>query len=104
MIKPVDLGMIQQINNATQVKQSENSKPVVDQQNITAMVQKDADNKSEQVRHKDNADNEQRKFDAKDKSDNEYYDGKSHKRKEDGKEDGKVFLKGMGSTSFDIKI
>jgi hypothetical protein len=103
MIKPVDLGMIQQINNATQVKQHENAKPVVDQQNITAFVQKDADNKSEQVRHKDNADHDQRKFDAKDKSDNEYYDGQNQKKKENHS-DGKVFLKGMGSTSFDIKI
>ncbi|MDD3240576.1 MAG: hypothetical protein PHW47_10960 [Lachnospira sp.] len=103
MVRPSEFGMIQQINEASQVKQNELSRPVVEQQNLVNQMQKDEQTRSEQVQRKDNADNSNRKFDAKDKSDNEYYREGQKEQKRKGS-DGRVFLKGQGKADFDIKI
>ncbi|MDO5403630.1 MAG: hypothetical protein Q4F11_09355 [Eubacteriales bacterium] len=103
MVRPSEFGMIQQINEASHVKQSELSRPMVEQQNLVSQMKKDEQTRSEQVQKKDNADNMQKKFDAKDKSDNEYYDdGDRHKQQKNP--DGRVFIKGQARTDFDVKI
>lgn len=103
MVRPSEFGMIQQINEVSQVKQNEMAKPGVEQQNLSNLIQKNVETKAEQVQQKDNADNGKKKFDAKDKSDNEYQkeQGKKEKKKSS---DGRVFIKGQGSVEFDMKI
>ena len=104
IVKPIDLAMVQQMNEVSNIKNNENQKPMVDQQNIMTQVQKEVANKAEQVVKKDNADKNESKFDAKDKSNNEYAkDGKLVNRKKK-RDDGKVFLKDQNVADFDIKI
>lgn len=99
-VRPVDLMMVQQMNEVSQIKHNETSRPVTQQFNISAQVQKDTDNKAEQVTQKDDVDNGNRKFDAKDKSDNEYHGQK----KDNQKQDGKVTIKNKREFNFDIKV
>ena len=103
-MKPIDRAMIQQINDVANIKQSQDSRPAIEQQNISVVVQKNVETKSEAVTSKDDVENQQQKFDAKEKSDNEYENDKKHKNKKDTKRDGIVFLKGHKASDFDIKI
>lgn len=99
-VRPVDLMMVQQMNEVSQIKHSETSKPMAQQVNISAQVQKEVDNKSEQVTQKSDVDNGNRKFDAKDKSDNEYHSQQSSRQKKDGK----VTIKNKSEFNFDVKV
>ncbi len=99
-VRPVDLMMVQQMNEVSQIKHNETSRPVAQQFNISAQVQKDTDNRAEQVTQKADVDNGNRKFDAKDKSDNEYHGQQKGKQKQDGK----VTIKNKSEFNFDIKV
>ena len=101
-VRPVDLMMVPQMTEVSHIKQTENMRPMAEQMNITAQVDKQAENKSEQVSKKDDVENEPGKFDAKEKSENEYQ-GRSGSRKRTFKE-GKVFDKKSGDGGFDVKI
>ena len=68
--------------------------------NITAQVDKQAENKSEQVSKKDDVENDPGKFAAKEKSENEYQ-GRSRKRTF---KEGKVFVKKSADGGFDVKV
>ncbi|MGN0318935.1 MAG: hypothetical protein ACI4E1_13475 [Lachnospira sp.] len=103
IVKPLEFGMIQQQNSVAQIKHNENTRPVVEQQNMVQIKQQNDEARAEQVVKKDNADNFNRGFDAKEKSSNEYYsDGKGNSKKKTS--DGKVFIKGQGNIDFDVKI
>lgn len=101
-VRPVDLMMVQQMNEVSQIKHNETSKPMAQQVNISAQVQKETDNRAEQVTQKADVDNgsSNRKFDAKDKSDNEYQGQKSKRQKLDGK----VTIKNKSEFNFDVKV
>jgi len=101
-VRPIDLMMVQQMNEVSQIKHNETSKPMTQQVNISAEVQKEVDNKSEQVTQKADVDNgrNNRKFDAKDKSDNEYHGQQSSRQKKDGK----VTIKNKSEFNFDVKV
>lgn len=103
IVKPIDLAMVQRMNDVSQVKQNENMRPGVEQQNISSRVQKEVYTKSEQVTKKENPDQDTRGFNAKEKSDNEYYGEEQGDRKKRSK-DGRVFLKGQKNVDFDVKI
>lgn len=103
IVKPIDLAMVQRMNDVSVIKQQENAKPMVDQQIISTQVEKEVNAKTEQVTKKENADNSDRKFDAKDKSDNEYYGKQSRRNSNQNESDGKVFIKNTNN-SFDVKI
>lgn len=94
--------MVPQMNEVSHIKQSENSKPVVEQTNIFNQNQKEVEVKSEQVNTKDNVDYKDQKYDAKEKSNNEYYGGKKKKNKMDDT-DGKVVVK-RKNINFDMKV
>lgn len=105
-IRPVDLnGMIQRTNDVSVMKQHEDSKPVIDQQNIQQQVHKQEENAQHQVHQADDAALRQQKFDAKEEGKGFYQkpQGKKDKKKQEEQEDGKVIAK-TGYTSFDIKI
>lgn len=99
-VRPVDMMMVQQMNEVSQIKHGETSRPATQQFNISAQVQKETDNRAEQVTQKSDVDNGNRKFDAKDKSDNEYHGQQSDRRKQDGK----VTIKNKGEFNFDVKV
>lgn len=99
-VRPIDLMMVQQMNEVSQIKHNETSRPAAQQFNISAQVQKNTDNRSEQVTQKEDVDNGKRKFDAKDKSDNEYQEQKRNRQKQDGK----VTIKNKSEFNFDVKV
>ena len=109
-IRPVVLnGMIQRTQDVGNLKQQEDNKPTVQQHNIEIQQEKQADRLTHQVIQADEKENEGYRYDAKEKGNNEYEGSKQNKKnkeKDTNKEhnkDGKVILKGQGST-FDIKI
>ena len=99
-VRPVDLMMVPQMTEVSHIKQTENMRPMAEQMNITAQVDKQAGNKSEQVSKKDDVENDPGKFDAKEKSENEYQ-GRSRKRTY---KEGKVFVKKSADGGFDVKV
>lgn len=105
-IRPVVLGgMIQRTDDVGVMKHQEDSKPVVDQQNIQTQVQKEEKQKREQVKDAENSEMMDEKYDAKEKGKNQYRRAKSNKQKAPNHtfaEEG-VIAKGK-SGSFDIKI
>ena len=96
-VRPIDMLMVPQMNEVSHIKQSENSKPLVEQTNIFNQNQKEIEVKSEQV----NTKYKDQKYDAKEKSNNEYY-GKKKKNKA-GNDDGSVVVK-KKNMNFDMKV
>jgi hypothetical protein len=103
VIKPIEFGMIQQQNLVSSEQALENNKPIANQSTIQTTIKHNAETKSETVTNKDNTEFNSGSFDAKDKSNNEY-DKEYVKDMAKIKSDGRVFIKGQGSTDFDIKI
>lgn len=105
-IRPVDLnGMIQRTQDVGNMKQQEDSRPVVQQHNIEIKQQKSEDQLAHQVTETAKGEKEEYRYDAKEKG-NGSYEGKKQKKKEHKKEqkqDGAVLAKNQ-SRSFDIKI
>ena len=105
-IRPVDFnGMMQNQQNVSNVKQNEDQKPILQQQQAFQAVTKQEEAAARQVVNKENLDKEEYKFDARDGSKNEY---QNHRKKQKAKqkekmEDGHVRMKGM-SGGFDIKV
>lgn len=103
-IGPVTInGVIQRATDVGTVKHQEDSKPLVDQQNIQSQIKNDKLRQMQQVRHADDSDNHQKKYDAKEKGSNEYQGQKGKKRKHEEKKDEGVVLKSENS-HFDMKI
>ncbi|WP_287387850.1 hypothetical protein [Lachnospira sp.] len=103
VIKPVEFGMIQQQNLVSSEQAAENNRPVANQSNIQTTIEHNVEAKAETVTNKDDTELNSGSFDAKEKSNNEY-DKDRAKGKNNKKSDGRVFIKGQGSTDFDIKI
>lgn len=102
-IRPVDFnGMIQRTQDVSTMKQNEDNKPVLEQQNIQTQFSKETVRHMQQVTHADDAENQQKRYDAKEKGSNEYVNQQKKKQKEK-KKDGKVMSK-SASGGFDIKI
>lgn len=99
-VRPVDIMMVQQMNEVSQIKHNETAKPAMQQFNISQQVQKDVENRAEQVTQKSDIDNREKKFDAKEKSDNEYQKKQNNKKNKDGK----VTLKNKSDSNFDMKV
>ena len=105
-VRPVDFnGMMQNQQNVSNVKHSEDQKPILQQQQAFATVAKQEEASARQVVNKDDLNREDYKFDARDGSKNEYQDNrKKQKAKQKEKmEDGHVRMKGM-SGGFDMTI
>lgn len=102
-MRPVEFcSVIQRTQDISTMKQNEEQKPFVEQQNISSNIQKEAVSRHEQVSHKDNDQMGDEKYDAKEKGKGEYYKNSNGKKKNDKQEDGRVELK--SHTSFDIRI
>lgn len=103
-IRPVDFGVVQRSQDVSQIKQNENSRPIIQQQNIESKVAKDVNERSEQVNKKDDLEHNSEKYDAKEKSKGDYFasSDKKNKDQKEKKDNGKVFIKGQ--QTFDIKI
>ena len=102
-VRPIDFAMLQRMNEVSQIKQNEISKPMIEQVNIMNQFTKEIHQKSEQVIKKDDLENGQKKFDAKEKGSNHYFGSESSKNdNEEDETEGRVHIKGQ--KGFDIKI
>lgn len=98
-IRPVDMnGVIQRTQDVGTLKQHQDMKPMVDQQNIQIEVQREEYRQSEQVTRKD--DSEEHRFDAKEEGKGQYQRQEQRKKKQ--KEDRVVIKGAIGG--FDVKI
>ena len=80
-IRPVDFnGMMQNQQNISNVKQNEDQKPVLQQQQAFATVAKQEEASARQVVNKDDLNREDYKFDARDGSKNEYQNNQKKKK------------------------
>lgn len=103
-IRPVDFnGMLQRTDDVGVLKQHEDNKPVVDQQNIQAQVAKNEDAMLHQVKDPGAGERMENHADAKEEGHGAYYMPGKRKKKEKKQEPGKVINKNQ-SGSFDIKI
>ena len=102
-IRPVDLnGMVQRSQDVSTIKQQEDAKPLVDQQNIQTHFARQEEHKLKQVVHADDSEEPEFRYDAKEKGNNQY-EQKKKKKKKQANADGQVKVKGM-SGGFDIRI
>lgn len=101
-IRPVEVnGMIQRTQDVSTLKQNEDNKPMLQQQNIQTQFSKETIHHLKQVNHADDTENQQKRYDAKEKGSNEYVN--QQKKKKEKKKDGKVIVKSQGG-GFDVKI
>ncbi len=97
----IELTTISRAQDYSPIKQNQDNKPYMDQNNIGQQIQKDTHQRAKEVRSGDNAEWQNRKFDAKDKGSNEYQgDGGQRNPREKNKE--QVIVN--GHRGFDIKI
>lgn len=100
---PVELnGVISRTQDYSTIKQNEDNRGVINQQNFQNQFEKAIDIRHTQVIQGDDIRKEDRKFDAKEKGDNEYYRNGGRRKKKEENTNGRVAVKGSGS--FDIKI
>ena len=105
-VRPVDFnGMMQNQQNVSSVKQNEDQRPLLQQQQAYQTVTKQEEAGARQVVNKENLDKEEYKFDARDGSKNEYQNNqrKKKEKQKEKMEDGHVRIKGM-SGGFDMTI
>ena len=105
-IRPVDFnGMIQNQQNVSNVKHSEDQKPLLQQHQAMQTVTKQQEASAKQVIHKDDLEREEYKFDAREEGKNKYQqDRKKRKAKQkEIVEDGQVRVKGE-ARGFDITV
>ena len=105
-IRPVDFnGMMQNQQNVSNVKQNEDQKPILQQQQAFQTVTKQEEASARQVVNKEDLDKEEYKFDARDGSNNKYQDNRKKRqgKQKEKMEDGHVRIKGM-SGGFDMTV
>lgn len=97
-------GSVQRLQDYAQIKHNDDNKGLVMQSQLTKDAQKTAEDKAYTVRRGDDVNNSGKRFDAKDKGGNEYTgDGGRNRKNSNQTQDGKVVIKGTGST-LDIRI
>lgn len=103
-IRPVILnGVIQRTDDIGQLKQHEDTKPFVDQQNIQMQVKREEQHQLKQVNRAENSQLMDKRFDAKEEGQGQYHGSHSKRKKKDSEADGMVRSKNQPG-SFDIKI
>ncbi len=100
-VSPIDISMIQKMNDVSQMRHNEMMRPDVQQNVITQNIEKQVNVQAEQVVHQEDSAKSNTEHDAREKGKNTYFmnKGKSKKKQE---EPGTVKIKNKGS--FDIKI
>lgn len=100
-VSPIDISMMQRMNDVAQIKHNEVTRPEVQQNVITHNIEKQVNIHAEQIQKKDDANKSDTKHDAREKGKNKYF-GNGGKDKGKKEEKGRVMIK--STTSFDMKI
>lgn len=105
-IRPVEFnGLLQRTDDVSQVKHHEDSKPIVDQQNIQGAVERHTEQLTHEVVHSEDSDGANNHADAREEGRGIYFDSRKKKtpKTDENNSDGRVVKKQI-SSSFDIKI
>lgn len=96
-------GIVQRTPEYGQIKHEQDSRPMVEQQNIGHMQQRQTERAAKQIIKKDNAtDFKENRHDAREKTKGIFFDIRKQKNKETEEDDGKVIPKTNGH--FDMRI
>ncbi len=100
-MRPIEMNSyIGRTQDISQFKQSEDTKPMVQQQSFAQSFEKQIDSRMSQVNHKENSEFES-PLDENGRGGNEYQE-QQRKKREKEEEDGKVIIKSRAN--FDIRI
>lgn len=100
-VSPIDISMIQRLNEVSQIKHNEMTRPDTQQAVITHDIEKQVYVQAEQVVHQTDSEKSNTDHDAREKGKNTYFaSGKKKKKKEEP--GGTVKIK--SKSSFDMKI
>ncbi|MBQ7077423.1 MAG: hypothetical protein IJM91_04775 [Lachnospiraceae bacterium] len=103
-ISPVNFnGMMQRSQDVSTVKQNEDNRPVVEQQQIGRVEEKKIEEKMHKVNDSDKKDETSTKHDAREEGRNKYMASGNKKNKANEPKD-KVTKKNAPSSGFDIRI
>ena len=104
----MDITAVTRVPDFATIKHNEDQKAFVDQTNIGHQVQKETDQKPNQINESDNAMWHSKQFDARSKGDNQYAgDGGKRRNKEhtkDAEHESKDRVVSKGQHGFDVKI
>lgn len=104
-VRPVDLnGMIQRTNDVSTIKQQEDTKPFVDQQNIQTSMVKTQERKTKEVVHANDTEEPEYRYDAKEKGNGSYEGNKKKKKKKTDEETLGLVKKKETIHGFDVRI
>ena len=96
-------GMIPRTQDIGMLKQQEDSKPMIDQQNIQAHIKTQEHRQLKQVHQADDAEQHEKRYDAKEKGSNEYKGQQNKKKKQEEQKDNQASYTWEGGR-FDMKI
>lgn len=97
----IEIATIARTQDYSTIKQNEDNKGQLMQSNISQHIQKDTQQRAQEVRSSDDAEWQNKRFDARDKGSNGYEgDGGRRRKKQSGA--GQAAAKGRGG--FDMKI
>lgn len=99
-VSPIDISMIQRLNDVSQIKHNEMTRPDAQQAAITHDIEKQVYVQSEQVVHQSDSTKANTEHDAREKGKNSYF--ASNKKKKKKEEQGTIKIK--NKSSFDMKI
>lgn len=97
-------GVIQRSQDIGQVKQNQDAKPLIDQTNIQAQFNKEAEHNTKQVTKYNETELKENRFDSKEKGKGSYFSQKREKREKNDKDNQKDKVVVKGTSSFDVKI
>ena len=103
-IRPVEFsGVVQRSQDISSLKQNEDNKPMLQQQNVQTQFAKDTAQHMHQVNQANDSDNPEQKFDAREKGSNEYENLRRKKKKKKEDNSGKASAK-TPTRGFDMKV
>ncbi|MCI9447045.1 MAG: hypothetical protein HFH36_06565 [Lachnospiraceae bacterium] len=103
-IRPVEFsGVVQRSQDISSLKQNEDNKPMLQQQNVQTQFAKDTAQHMHQVNQANDSDNPEQKFDAREKGSNEYENLRRQKKKKKEDNSGKASAK-TPTRGFDMKV
>ncbi len=104
-IRPVEFhGVVQRSQDVSALKQNEDNRPMLQQQNVQTQFAKETAQHMHQVNQANDSENPEQKYDAREKGSNEYENLRNQKKKKKEKENGGKASAKTRVGGFDMKV
>lgn len=105
-IRPVEVqGVVQRSHDIGQLKQNQDQRPLVEQNNIQTHMHRETERSAKQVTKFENSDKKENRYDAKEKGNGTYFGQKKKQQvKQQPEDEDAVLLKSIHHGSFDVKV